>query len=250
MGKAAQLPSDLYGRETLVLRPRDLASRYARPTKELRRLAARGVLRPIAHGYYLLPPADRLSDPRWRPEVEALALALAIADYGVEEVTLMGLSAARSHGAWPRALAVAVVAVPRQRPPLSTPYGRLVFVERDTARLEVQPVATALATGLVTTIEQTVLDLADRPALGEATGQEVGEAIAALSVRADWDETLALARRQRLHAAYLRALWVAAAVLDESPPPWPARRPVPGIGLLPPGPRDAALGIVNAHAGT
>src|SRR5437870_4533708 len=109
---AVGVPSDLYERESLVVRSRDFADRWANPTNELTRLARAGIVRPVRPGYWLIPPADRLKDPDWRPEIEAFALALAVADYGPDEVALMGISAARHHGALPRAVATGVVAVP------------------------------------------------------------------------------------------------------------------------------------------
>lgn len=184
-----------------------------------------------------------MADDAWRPEVEAVALALAVADYGPQQTSLMGPSAARVHGALPRAVATAVVAVPRQRPALATAYGHLVFVERHVENLEVEPTRTALVTGFVTTVEQTMLDLAHRPALGGLTAEQASEAVRTLALRADWEETLQLARRQRLHAAYRRARWVADTVLDKATPDWPSRRPVPGLGLRPPTPGDDGFGI-------
>jgi predicted transcriptional regulator of viral defense system len=179
--------------------------------------------------------------------VEAFALALAVADYGPEAVTLMGVSAARHHGAVPRAVAVAVVAVPRQRPPLLTPFGEIVFAQRDTDRLATELTTTPLVTGPVTTVEQTLLDLADRPGLGGLRPREVGEAITALALRSDWAEVLDLARRQRLHAAYVRGRWAANRVLDAPPPAWPPRQPVDGLDLVSPRPDDTSFGI-DAHA--
>src|SRR5688500_7561302 len=96
---AAQVPPELYARDSLVVRPRDLALRWANPAKELGRLARSGTVRPLTHGYWLVPPADRLTLPGWRPEVEALALAVAVADYGPDATALMGVSAARVLGA-------------------------------------------------------------------------------------------------------------------------------------------------------
>ncbi|MGH9042717.1 MAG: hypothetical protein ACRDZ3_21090 [Acidimicrobiia bacterium] len=145
-------------------------------------------------------------------------------------------------------MANAVVAVPRPRPALATPFGELVFVRRDTARLAVQPAVTPLVTGAVTTVEQTILDLADRPRLGGLASREVGDAVAALALRVDWDETLALARAQHLHSAYVRARWVASRVLEVPSPAWPARRPVNGCGLVVGGDGDAAFGIDTANA--
>lgn len=202
----------------------------------------------MAYGYYVVPPPERALDPKWRAEVEAVALALAVADYGPDRVALMGVSAARRHGALPRAVAVGVVAVPLQRPALATSFGPVVFVERDITSLGVEPDVTGLVTGFVTTVEQTLLDLADRPTLGGLHARAVGEAISALSFRADWDETLLLARRLRLHAAYVRARWVASRTAGASPPPWPLRRPVPSLGLLPARKVDLSMGVVDARA--
>lgn len=242
------IPPELYGGHSLVVRPRDLAARWSQPAKELRRLASAGVVRRLAHGYYVVPPPERSTDPHWRPAIEAVALALAVADYGPDRVALMGVSAARRLGAWPRAVAVGVIAVPLQRPRLVTGFGEVVFVERDTTSLGVEPEVTGLVTGFVTTVEQTLLDLADRPTLGGLPARAVGEAISGLSFRADWDETLLLARRLRLHAAYVRARWVASRTGGASPPPWRLRRPVPSLGLLPARTVDLSMGVVDARA--
>jgi hypothetical protein len=119
---------------------------------------------------------------------------------------LMGLSAARLHGALPRGLAVAVVAVPKQRPVLHLldRDARVIFVRRATDRLDAERVGTELGTALVTTIEQTVLDLAHRPELGEVPA-EARAAAAALLPRADGALLAELAGEQRLRAALDRA---------------------------------------------
>lgn len=246
----AMVPPELYAQESLVVRPRDLAERWARPEEALRHLAHSALVRPVAHGYWLVPPAERLTDPAWRPEVEAIGLAVAAADYGAGNVALMGVSAARHHGALPRAVATAVVAVPRQRPALDTTFGRIYFVRRDTNRLALEPARTALVTAMVATVEQTLLDLANRPGLGGTDPRQVGEAISGLAVSADWAEVLELARRQRLHTAYVRARWVAARVLPEPPPAWPARRPVPGADLVADRDDAAQFGIGDPDAPT
>jgi predicted transcriptional regulator of viral defense system len=241
---AARVPVDLYDRESLVIRTRDVASRWANPSRELSRLAAAGIVRPLSPGYWLVPPADRLTDPAWRPEVEALALAVGVADYGRDAVALMGVSAARRHGALPRALARAVLAVPRQRPPLQA-FGEILFVKRDTGRLATEAATTPLSAGQVTTVEQTLLDLADRPGLGGVDPRQLGEAMSALAVRADWDEVMSLARTQHLHAGYVRARWVAmtTGAATDTLAAWPPRRPVASFDLVAPGPDDTAFGI-------
>ncbi len=245
--RGVAIPPELYAGRSLVVRPRDLAGRWSQPAKELRRLASSGVVRRLAHGYYVVPPPERALDPGWRAEVEAVALAVAVADYGPDRVAVMGVSAARRHGAFPRAVAVGVVAVPSQRPALTTTFGRVVFVERDITPLGVESDTTVLGVGFVTSVEQTLLDLADRPGLGGLPPRAVGEAMIALSLRVNWEDTLGLARRLRLHAAYVRARWVAATA-GLSPTPWPLRRPVPSLGLLPARKVDPSMGVSDARA--
>ena len=112
-----------------------------------------------------------------------MALGIAVADYGRDAVALMGSTAARLLGAIPRALATAVVAIPRQRPLLATTAGKVQFVTRKVERLDTQRVVTDMTTGWVTTSEQTVLDLADRPDLGNIAPTTAEEAIHALAAR-------------------------------------------------------------------
>jgi AbiEi antitoxin C-terminal domain len=208
--KTVPVPALLSRRANRVLRPRDALDVYAHPRAELARLAHLGVVSHLATGYYAMVPPDRLGDDRWQPELDAAALGLAQADYGVSAVALMGTSAARHHGAIPRALAVAVVAVPKQRPALDTHVGRVVFVKRDVTRLDLERIDTPLTSGWVTTPEQTLLDLADRPSLGGLTEAEAGEAVRALAARVDWPQLAGLAARQRKPGA----LRTAAAMAD------------------------------------
>jgi predicted transcriptional regulator of viral defense system len=202
---AVGLPPELSRRRNAVLRPRDAVDAYAHPRPELARLARRGALRRLASGYYVIVPQRRVGDFRWRPDLQAAALGIAVADYGVDAVALMGTSAARHHGALPRAVAVAVIAVPRQRPALRLDIGEIVFVRRRFEQLTTERIDTEFVNGWVTTVEQTLLDLADRPTLGGLTPQSAEEAVRALAIRADWDKVAELAHRQRklraLHAA-------------------------------------------------
>jgi hypothetical protein len=186
-----------------VLRPRDLAGVYAHPRAEVARLAANGTLRRLATGYYAIVPQRRLGDDAWRPSIEAAALAIAVADYGVDAVALMGVSAARVHGAVPRALAYAVVAVPRQRPALHTDVGEIRFVTRRVERLDVERLDTELVAGWVTTPEQTWVDLLTRPDLTLLTASDRRQTIAALALRADRRAAADLATAQRRTAARL-----------------------------------------------
>jgi len=130
-------------------------------------------------------------------------------DFGLDNAVLMGVSAARLHGALPRALAVAVVAVPMQRAKvrLRDRDGSVVFVKRNVDRLDAERLPTELGPALVTTVEQTVLDLAHRPLLGGA-GDDVPAAIRALLPRCDRHRLDELAVEQRLRAARDRAVSV------------------------------------------
>lgn len=200
------LPAKLVQRPLRVLRPQDASPVYAHPRPEIARLARAGVLHPLARGFYAVVPPDRAGDRTWRPSLEAAAVGIAAAQHNADEVVLMHLSAARVYGAVPRALGVAVVAVPRQRPSLrlADRDAHVVFVERDTARLDAERVGTDLGPALVTTVEQTVLDLARRPALG-GVEEEAWSAVRALLSRTDHDVLWRLAGEQRLRAPLRRA---------------------------------------------
>jgi AbiEi antitoxin C-terminal domain len=199
------VPPGLARRGNKVLRPRDAGEVYAHPRAELARLVRVGALVRLASGYFVLVPQERLGDREWRPELEAAALGLAQADYGAEHVALMGLSAARYHGAVPRAVGVAVVAVPKQRPALETRFGTVLFVKRDVTRLDVERLDTQVTTGWVTTVEQTLLDLGARPTLGGLAESDLVAAVRALAARADWDLTRQLAGDQHKPAALAAA---------------------------------------------
>ncbi|MBI3428720.1 MAG: type IV toxin-antitoxin system AbiEi family antitoxin domain-containing protein [Actinobacteria bacterium] len=186
-----------------VLRPRDAAGLYTQPALQFRRLEQKGVLLKVAHGYYAHIPEASRGGP-WRPEIEALALGVGQADYGVNGAVLMHLSAARVQGAIPRAIAVAVLAVPKQRPTLETTCGRIVFVKRDVARLKRIKVTTELATGWSTSNEQTTLDLARRPDLITGLSNVAQEAAGLLVARCNEERLAELVREQRMGAALVR----------------------------------------------
>lgn len=198
---AVGVPPELARRSPPVFRPRDLATIYAHPRGEISRLVRTGATRRLATGYYTLVPQHRWGDQAWFPAPHATALGIAQADYGIADVALMGVSAARVHGAIPRAIAVAVVAVPKQRPALTSDGARLVFVRRDVSRLDAERTTTELGDGWVTTVEQTLLDLAARPKLGDLARVDVEEAIRALVARAEWSWLRALAEQQHRPAA-------------------------------------------------
>jgi hypothetical protein len=184
---------------------------YVNSPKDFNRLAARGVLHKLANRYYAIVPPDS-TDRTWLPSLEAAAYGIAAADYGPASAVLMGLSAARLHGAVPRAFAVAVVAVPKRRPRLvlSDRDATVVFVTRNTDRLDAERRSTDLGAALVTTVEQTLLDLAHRPNLGDVPAEAVA-AIRALWPRADADRLTEIAHQQRLRSALVRARKLAGA---------------------------------------
>lgn len=219
------LPIEIAGADPRLIRPADLRQRYSLPAKELSRLADAGVLLRLAHGYYAIVP-EEYRGTRWRPSAESAGLAIAQADYGRNDVAVMGISAARLLGAVARAHGEAVIAVRRQRPALDTAVGVIRFITRNVPRLDVQRVETDLASGWVTTLEQTLLDLADRPHLGGLPPDEVAETIRRLAEGVTWHRVGVLAREQRKRPAAVRAARVAA--VD---PPVRASRRVSTEGL-------------------
>lgn len=186
-----------------VMRPRDAALFYTQPAHQFKYWEKEGVLLKVAHGYYAhIPEAKRGRD--WRPEIEALALALGQADYGIHGAVLMHISAARIHGAIPRALAVAVVAIPKRRPALKTNYGRIVFVKRNVETIKRVRIETELATGWCANIEQTALDLANRPNLIAGLSTISQDAARNLFFRSRKEKLNALLEEQRMGTAYTR----------------------------------------------
>ncbi len=188
-----------------TFRAADAAVVYAHPAPQLRRLEQLGVLHRLAHGYYTVVPQDQIGT-NWMPTLEAAAAGIAAARFHPDRAPLMGVSAARLHGALPRALAVAIVAAPAQHDPimlLDRPAS-VRFVKRDTTRVDVETVTTEMGRALVTSIEQTVLDLARRPALNVAEDQ-LPDALRALLPRCDPAVLDELAGSQRLRSALARA---------------------------------------------
>lgn len=189
-----------------VLRPRDADGVYAHPRPEFARLTRSGSLHRLATGYYAVVPDDQVGQD-WLPELEAAALGIAASDEGADTVALMGLSAARVHGAIPRGLAVAVVAATRHRHTLhlADRDAAVLFVRRGVATLDVQRHTNELGQGWVTTVEQTVLDLAARPALGGLPA-EAQSAADGLLPRCDHALLRGLAIAQRRRATLDRIL--------------------------------------------
>jgi hypothetical protein len=158
----------------------------------------------MASGYYTVVPADRVGT-EWMPTIEGAAAGIAAADFGEDNFALMGLTAARMHRAIPRAVAFAVVATPRRRKPvqLEDRTATVHFLTRDLGAIQVERMATDLGRCLVTIPEQTVLDLAHLPRLGDME-PEVWAAIDTLWPGCDAALLTELAREQRLGAALRR----------------------------------------------
>jgi predicted transcriptional regulator of viral defense system len=188
-----------------TIRPRDAGEIYAHPRAQLVRLTEHGLLHRLTDGYYVVVPQDIVGHD-WRPSLEVAAAGIASAIYGPDNIVVMGVSAARMHGAIPRALATAVVAVPQQHRPiaLSDRPAVVQFVKRNTPRLDAERVETSLGPALVTTPEQTVLDLTHRPALGDSE-VEIPSAVASLYERSDKHRLHTIATEQRLLASLRRA---------------------------------------------
>lgn len=199
------LPAALASAPLRTIRAADAAGSYAFPGPELARLADRGLLHRVATGYYVVVPQDMIGR-EWVPSLEAAAAGIASAIYGANHAVVMGVSAARLLGAIPRALAAAVVAVPGRHRPIRLKDRQSVvrFVNRDTDRLDAERIETPLGAAIVTTPEQTLLDLARRPQLGDAP-DEVSAAIAMLYQRSDHRRLEELAADQHLVASLRRA---------------------------------------------
>lgn len=195
--------SPLAGLKSGVLRPRDAATYYTQPAHQFQYWAQEGVLLKVAHGYYVhIPEVHR--GQYWRPEMEALALGIGQADYGKDAVALMHISAARIHGAIPRAIALAVLAVPKQRPTLETKFGRIFFVKRNVAQLKRIRIDTELGSGWVTNLEQTTLDLAKRDNLISGFSGVVQEAAVTLLTRIDKEKLRHFAKESHMISSLVK----------------------------------------------
>ena len=92
------------------------------------------------------------------------------------------------------------------RPPLQLAdrQAQVIFVRRHISRLDVERCPTELGSALITSAEQTVLDLAHRPSLGGSPA-EARQWVAALWPRTHPELLAELAGKQRLGAALERA---------------------------------------------
>jgi len=187
-----------------TVRPQDLSTVYAHPRPQLARLVERGVLVRLAAGYYMATPDT--AAPGWTPGIESAALAIGSAIFGTAHAILTGLSAARIHGVIPRALHIATVAVPRQHRPIELDAGGTVrFVKRPVDRLDARlEQLDDLGLGLVTTEEQTALDLAHQAPDTLLSPADLRQTVGALLQRSDREHLAELAGEQRRGPALLR----------------------------------------------
>ncbi|WP_019969917.1 type IV toxin-antitoxin system AbiEi family antitoxin [Mycobacterium sp. 141] len=199
------VPASLAAHALGTFRTAQAKHTYAHPAAEVARLHERGLLHRLTDGYYVVVPQDMVGRS-WMPGLETAAAGIASAIYGPDDIVVMGVSAARLHGAIPRALATATVAVPEQhrRITLSDRPAAVQFVKRNTKGLDAERYDTELGPTLVTTPEQTLLDLAHRPKLGDAE-IDIPSAVAVLYERSDKDHLQALATEQKRTASLERA---------------------------------------------
>lgn len=170
------------------------------------RLAAGGVLHRLAPGYYAILRSEQIGQD-WVPDLEAASWGIAAADDGPRSVAVMGLSAARTHGGLEQPVDAGVVATTRNRPTLRLTDRRATvsFVRRDPRRLKIERYSGALGAGWVTTVEQTLLDLAAYPQLG-GRPDLAEEGITGLIDKADPHVLYSLASAQRRLGALDRVL--------------------------------------------
>jgi hypothetical protein len=180
-----------------TVKPADLAEQYVNPRAVLRDRAAKGEVHKVAYGTYIAVPDDAHDQGRWRPGLEAAAAAVATAIFGDRGAALMGMTAARVLGAAPRARGHATVAAPRRHRDVTLTDRRdgvIRFVQRDLDALDLQPIATELGIAMVTTPEQTLVDLARDRTVNDADRHAT---MLALGRTADWDRVDALVAAQR-----------------------------------------------------
>ncbi|MFC7486708.1 type IV toxin-antitoxin system AbiEi family antitoxin [Knoellia sp. CPCC 206453] len=200
MTRQTGLPAELAQAPLRTVRARDVTVyKHVRP--QLARLTQAGLLHRLANGYFTVVPQDRVG-AEWMPTLEAAAAGVAAADFGARGFALMGISAARVHHALPRAVGVALVAAPRRRGPVHMTDRNAVvrFLIRDVAAMEVELTETEMGRCLITTPEQTLLDLAHRPDR-DALDEDVEAAMRALAARCDAALLAEIAANQRLGRA-------------------------------------------------
>ena len=215
-GHAVGLPIALTSRPLRVFTTSDAYAAYASPRPQLKRLADAGLLRRLHGGIFAIVPTEHVGRP-WTPPLEAAAVGLETARSGPDGAVLMGLSAARLHGAVPRGLGQATVATRNRRRPIMLDGTGLEvrFIRRRVDDLDADLTTTVLGDVLVTSIEQTILDLA-HPRVQKTEAEAEREAIRSLAPKADHATLRELAARQRLGSALRRAQQVSPTLLDDT----------------------------------
>ena len=187
-----------------TLRPRDLSDAFANPRAVISHHLGTGALARLAAGYVMAVPDD--AEPGWRPSPETAGAGIAAAIYGIDHIVMMGISAARIHGALPRAIGDVVIAAPRQhRPLVLDDGGRLHIVQRQTAALDARLETLDTGRVLVTTVEQTALDLARHPGRGDHP-EEPAAALRNLLPRLDHDRLTRITAEQHGMGAALERI--------------------------------------------
>lgn len=207
----ASVPSEALLSPTLMLTGRSATSVYAQPAAQLARLVRTGAIVKLARGFYAAVPVGKTAED-WSPSLEDISAGIATAVFGYGQGALCDLSAARVHGALPRAQSLGHVCGPTQHRPLdlvSRP-GRVIFHKRESHDRALEYLPTELGPARVTTVAQTILDLSSRPF--EHDGDSRSEAVRLLMNRVDERELTALAARVRGRTALSRARKLAAHV--------------------------------------
>ena len=203
---------DLAQSDRYILRIRDFDAQYAK--QDFFRMEANGAILRVAHGaYVLVPERERRPDPGWRPPLERVAHGIAAAEFGLDQVALLGPSAARAHGAIPRPLGIATVSYPSTRPrDIETLVGTVRTYRRSINKMDVVRLNNDLVNGFVTSVEMTMLDLASKAPKWPIAPTDRDEAIRLLAARADWDLTREVAEQFRKRTALKAVL----AITDEA----------------------------------
>jgi len=198
------LVRELAAADQFILRPRDFDGKWIHD--DMARMEANGEVLRVARGaYVLVPEAQRQPKPIWRPNIERVGLGLASVVYGDDNVALIGPSAARVHGAIPRALSLATVSYPSTRPrDIATVVGTVRTYRRTIEQMDVVRIDNDLVRGLVTSREMTMLDLASEAPKWPVDENTRREAIRLLSGRVDWALVDALAGTFRKKSARRR----------------------------------------------
>ena len=201
--RRTRLPIAIAAAPLRTVRARDVTV-YAQPRQQLARLTRNGLLHRLADGFFAVVPQDRVGTD-WVPTLEGAAAGIAAAEFGADRFALMGLTAARVHRAIPRAIAFATIAAPRRREMLrlTDRDATIQFLPRDIDILDAEILATDLGPCLVTTAEQTVLDLMHLPRLG-GLGDEAKAAVRALLPRCNAATLERIAAEQPLGRALAR----------------------------------------------